>query len=496
VETAADGLSALRAAREQRPTLVITDVMMPGLDGFGLLKELRKDPATRSIPVIMLSARAGEESRVEGLHAGADDYIVKPFSARELVARVASQVSLRRLRARLDQQRTAIAQLFEQTPMPVLVLSGEELICISENAAQREAIGGRSLLGTRLMEAMPELQGQGLRELLLDVMRTGKACTQRELKIRIRRREGGKVEDSYWTCIFAPFAVEGSGDAVIALSADVTEQVASRTRLEQFSQSLEAEVRERTSELERRTAALMQHSQRVRDLTKRLLQVQEDERRHIARELHDSAGQTLAVLAMNLAQVVQAASQVPGPLAGIAAESEKLVQQLSNEIRTTSYLLHPPLLDERGLSAALTWYVEGLRERSDLDVSLDMATDFARLPRELELVVFRVVQECLTNIHRHSGSRTGRIRVERDHELLRVRVEDRGAGISRDRLAEIESGKSGVGIRGMRERLSHVGGKMEIESGADGTKILVTIPIGENPVQQQHAGLESLPAAV
>jgi signal transduction histidine kinase len=130
-----------------------------------------------------------------------------------------------------------------------------------------------------------------------------------------------------------------------------------------------------------------------------------------------------------------------------------LVQQLTQEIRTTSYLLHPPLLDESGLSSALRWYVQGLSERSGLDIDLRIPEDFGRLHPDVELVVFRLVQECLTNIHRHSGSKTALIRVDRKAENIYVEVEDEGKGISAEQLAEIQSQGTGVGIRGMRERV-------------------------------------------
>ncbi len=135
VEAVGDGAAALAAIRQRRPTLVITDVMMPGLDGFGFLRALRQDPETRTIPVIMLSARAGEDSRIDGLEAGADDYLVKPFSARELMARVATHLNLQRLEQRLDQQRAALTELFRQSPLPVAVVRGPDLVFEIANAA-------------------------------------------------------------------------------------------------------------------------------------------------------------------------------------------------------------------------------------------------------------------------------------------------------------------------------------------------------------------------
>jgi len=152
--------------------------------------------------------------------------------------------------------------------------------------------------------------------------------------------------------------------------------------------------------------------------------MQDEERRHIAPELHDSAGQTLAALGMNLAQLAEGAKHNPVQLARNVKDAQDLVQHLTEEIRTTSYLLHPPMLDENGLSSALHWYVRGLAERSGLDIELNIPDNFERLTPEMELVIFRLVQECLTNIHRHSGSKTALTRVVREADKIRVEVQD------------------------------------------------------------------------
>jgi signal transduction histidine kinase len=162
-------------------------------------------------------------------------------------------------------------------------------------------------------------------------------------------------------------------------------------------------------------------------------------------------------------------------------ESQKLVQQLSQEIRTMSYLLHPPLLDETGLTEALRWYIQGLTERSGLQIALEVSDDFERLSREMELVMFRLVQECLTNIHRHSGSASAVIRIARDIDCVSLEVQDKGKGISAEKLSYMQSQGSGVGIRGMRERARHFGGHMMIESNQKGTKITFKFPLPKHP---------------
>jgi len=240
---------------------------------------------------------------------------------------------------------------------------------------------------------------------------------------------------------------------------------------------LEQRVQERTSDLDLVNGNL-------RELSARLMQLQDDERRRIARELHDSVGQLLAALAMNLSAVRNDVERLT-ETAAMLSDSETLVQDMSAEVRTISHLLHPPLLDEAGLLSALRWYVEGFSQRSRIKVDLDLPNDFGRLPSEMETAIFRVVQECLTNIHRHSGSPVARIRLRRhDHDVM-VQVEDKGRGIPPEKQQEMmTSGKVGVGIRGMRERLRQLGGTLELESNDSGTTVEVQLPTTERAANQ------------
>lgn len=370
VETVPDGQAALIAARERSPSLILSDVMMPVMDGLQLLQAIRADESTRRVPIVLLSARAGEESRVEGMDAGADDYLIKPFSARELLARVSARLEIARL------------------------------------------------------------QGQG------------------------------------------------------------------EQRYRELAESLEKQVRARTEQLEFRTAELLKQSEDIRSLSAQLLKLQDEDRRHIARELHDSAGQTLAVLSINLARLVEEARANAPEIAAEAQATEQLVQQLQREIRTASYLLHPPLLDESGLASALELYVQGIQERTGLAIDLQVSDNFSRVSKEIELAVFRVVQECLTNIHRHSQSESATILLSCNDRSLDLVVQDRGKGISAERLAQIQAGGSGVGIRGIQERVRHFSGDMTIESDDTGTRVQVTIPISRTTLQQEKHTSEPLQTAV
>ena len=269
--------------------------------------------------------------------------------------------------------------------------------------------------------------------------------------------------------------------------------VASEERLRRLAENLDMEVRARTRELEQRTSDVVRQSEMLRDLSKRMMQMQDEERRHIARELHDSAGQTLTVLAMRLAELVQESQASAPDITKQVEETQELVQQLNREIRTTSYLLHPPLLDETGLAPALKWYLEGLKGRSSVDITLEVAEDFGRLPRDMELVLFRLVQECLTNIHRHSGSKAATVSLTRDMNSVSLEVRDQGVGIPQEKLAQLQSQGSGVGIRGMRERVRQFRGDMSIESDGSGTSVLVTLPVlGTSPPNEELSDLRAV----
>ena len=216
----------------------------------------------------------------------------------------------------------------------------------------------------------------------------------------------------------------------------------------------------------------------LRLLSGQLLHLQDHERRRIARELHDSSGQILTALGINLS-LVQSENDKNNPHAAKALqESIGLVQDLSRELRTISHLLHPPLLDEVGLASGLRLYLDGFTERSKISVDLEIPEDIGRLPQDLETALFRIVQECLTNIHRHSQSQVARIRIARFDSQISLEVEDRGKGIPPERRQVMNSdATAGVGIRGMRERLRQLGGSLEINSTETGTVVVARLPV-------------------
>jgi PAS domain S-box-containing protein len=297
------------------------------------------------------------------------------------------------------------------------------------------------------------------------------------------RKDGTKVEISLSISPVRDAAGKIIGASKIAR--DITgrkrierELSESEQRFRTLADALDTQVQFRTQELRRRNAEILQQSDQLRDLSGRLMLAQDEERRRISRELHDSAGQHLAALGMSLARIEDDAKRDPARLSKSIKDAQDLIQDLTREIRTTSYLLHPPMLDESGLSSALHWYIDGLAERSGLSIELNIPDNLERLAPEVELAIFRLVQECLTNIHRHSGSKTAVIRVAREADKIYAEVQDHGKGISQERLAEVQSKGAGVGIRGMRERVRQSHGELTLDSNALGTKITAIFPAG------------------
>ena len=233
----------------------------------------------------------------------------------------------------------------------------------------------------------------------------------------------------------------------------------------------------------------------VRQLSGRLLKIQDDERRRIARELHDSLGQLLSSLKMNLDHM---ASHPGAAHAELMEASIDLAQQSIDETRTLSYLLHPPLLDEFGFASAAKWYIDGFVKRSKIDVKIDIAKRFERMPDEIELALFRVLQESLTNIHRHSGSSTAEIVAERTSRQVSLRIIDHGKGIPTEILEKFRRtrGGVGVGLAGMRERIEELGGKLDIRSEEHKTVLDVTIPLAEQAHRGERPGIPPEPQEV
>ena len=407
--------------------------------------------------------------------------------ARDISARKRTEESLRNQTARYE-------TLVNEAPLGVYVVDGDFRIR-QVNPLALPVFGDiPDLIGRDFDDVIHRLWEKDYADEIVRIFRhtleTGEPYrTPERLELRIDR---GVAECYEWHV--NRISLDESGYGAVCYFRDISVQVKARIliaeseeRYRALAARLDATVKARTHELEHRNIDLQIQSDRLRDLSMRLLQAQDHERRHIARELHDSAGQVLSALAMNLGSLSRRAKKESPQFISEVADSAALVEQLVREIRTTSYLLHPPLLDETGISGALRWYVDGAKERSGIDIQLVISQDLERLPPEMELVIFRLVQECLTNIHRHSGGNAATVRLAQDAEGIFLEVKDNGKGISSDKLLKIRSQASGgVGISGMRERVRHFNGQLEIESNESGTTVSAKFPLVPNSASPEE----------
>jgi signal transduction histidine kinase len=223
---------------------------------------------------------------------------------------------------------------------------------------------------------------------------------------------------------------------------------------------------------------MLTRTEELQNLSQRLLKVRDEERRRLARDLHDSTGQTLAALKISISFLEEKCKQDVSTLS-LVCDVAALADQAIEEIRTTSYLLHPPLLDEVGFPCAAEWYVDGFAKRSGINVTLNLATAGERLPMTIEIALFRVLQESLTNVHRHSAAKRVSVCFQREVDAAILEIRDFGRGIPSARLARLRevSAETGVGLAGMRERLNELKGKLEIESDSGGTSLRAIVPL-------------------
>ncbi|HZR67233.1 MAG TPA: CHASE3 domain-containing protein [Terriglobales bacterium] len=319
----------------------------------------------------------------------------------------------------------------------------------------------------------PEMTRQSV-EFANDIVNVTREMTSEESQLLAQRRSSARA---HFLVLIAAIAVSFSAAVLLLLwhyrrlqaelqareQAEQAAATAARAALESEQKAYQAE-----------RAALASH-EAARRLSARLLQSRDDERRRLSRELHDSIGQYLAAAKMILSGL---RSNQADPR---YQECINLIDQSMKEIRTLSHLLHPPGLDEAGFSAAARWYLEEFAKRSGLDLRLDIKDPPDRLPAPLELALFRVVQESVTNIHRHSQSESAEVRFDISEGCASLIVTDRGVGVPQEILARFKaSGTSGVGLAGMRERIRELGGSFEVESGNDGTRVTVSIPLARS----------------
>jgi PAS domain S-box-containing protein len=334
---------------------------------------------------------------------------------------------------RVQGQRELLDELFEQAPEAVALMNlSNEVVRVNKEFTKIFGYSPHEILGRPLSVLIvpSELRDDARRkaELVAHGQRVGAESVT-------RRKDGSRLNVA---TVQVPVSVPGGLIAIYAVYRDITEH-------------------------KRAEAAL-------RTLSGRLLRSQDEERRRISRGLHDSTAQILASLTINLAVVNESANQLDPRAQRALAESEALADQCLREIRTVSYLLHPPELDHLGLQSALARYIDGFVQRSGIQIELIVPSDTRRLPPEIEMALFRIVQESLTNIHRHSGSNTAMIRLSRSTSEITLEVMDKGNGMS-------DAATPGVGIVSMRERAEQLGGWLEIGSQDGGTTLKAVIPL-------------------
>lgn len=300
-------------------------------------------------------------------------------------------------------------------------------------------------------------------------------------------REKVQAETKGLTELASQLAAKNEQLVAVLEKASATERllVEVEQQLRAVNEQLDLKIQERTSELTRANELLhreigrrVQTEEMLRKLSTRVLTLQDEERRRLGRELHDGAGQLLAALHINLGIIAQRTKN-DAVASATVADSAALADQVISEIRTLSYLLHPPMLDEAGLASAVEWYVRGFSERSKIRVKLDVDPGLPRFPTEVETTIFRIVQECLVNIHRHSESPTAFISLRSSASGAALVIRDRGRGIPREILNTLEDGGAdiGVGIGGMRERARQLGGRVQIRRANPGTLVEVNLPV-------------------
>jgi len=273
-------------------------------------------------------------------------------------------------------------------------------------------------------------------------------------------------------------------ETVIALTREAEERQDAQRELRIAHDQLEQRVQARTEELFQALSRLESEvevreraEEELRRLSLRLMTLQDEERRRIARELHDTAGQTLAAIKMSIAVIRPLEKSCPA-LQPLVDDLNALADAALQEVRTASYLLHPPLLDEAGIASAARWFAEGFANRSGIQINCEIPGKTERPSRECELVLFRVLQESLTNVHRHSGASSATIRLRCDDHVVQLEVTDDGRGIPPEHLRQFQSSTSttGVGIAGMRERVRQLGGHLELRCTGTGTTVHVVLP--------------------
>jgi len=447
VDALADGGAALATCQQRTPDVLVSDVLMPGLNGFELIERLRTDERTSVIPVLLLSARGGEESRIEGIGAGADDYLVKPLSRRELVARVDGAVRLGRLRRETARREQAdLDAMFSMAPDGLVVVGPKGRI-LTANEHARKLFGYtaeqfRGLDVEALMPASHRARHVGLRE---GYQRAPIVRLMNPLQeLRCIRGDGTEFVAEI---ALGPLQFRNQ-PCTIAIVRDITE----RKKLE----------------LERAEA-----ERRFRLLSSRLMEVQEAERRQLSTELHDRTSPQLAAIQINLTMLANLLrTHETEDIKAVLDDTVHLIDDTTVGIREISANLRPAVLDDAGLLPALTAYTQQFTQRTGIAVHLHTDRATTALSPSAQSSLFRIVQEALTNCVKHAKAR--RVTIELSTvgaQHVSLTVADDGVGFDAD-----SQSSRGLGLLTMRERAEFMGGRFALKSTpGQGTQITVVV---------------------
>ena len=468
---------------------VLMDVSMPEIDGFELAELIRQHPRFQKTAIIFVSAvHLTDLDRLKGYQHGAVDYLSVPVVPEVLRAKVRifaelhrKKMQLERLNAELENRVAERTNELEQKALALekanheLAQKNQELDAVFHTAPDiifsRQPDGARDYLSQRFYEHTGADPGSGAGFGWLDYVHPDDK--QQSLAQWLQCVKSGETYESEYRLRSADGEYRWFRARAVPLRGPQGEIVRWYGTCSDIhdSKMLEKSIRESATELERlvdsRTAEL-------RRLSGRLMTMQDEERRRIAREIHDGLGQELAAAKMILDGIL--GKDTSPSMRQASAEASQLVDRAIQQVRTISHLLHPPLLDEVGLISALRWFLEGLTNRSGINIHLEVTPPtLSRLKSDVETAIFRIIQEALTNTFRHSGARNSIVRVEERDGNVVVTVSDDGKGIDPD-VSQMRPESVGVGIGGMRQRVTELGGSLRLVNANPGTVVEVVVP--------------------
>lgn len=468
VSAAHDGVSGLAAIHRDFPDLVLMDVMMPGMSGFDLLRAVRADLAVQTISIIILSARAGEEARLEAIEAGADDYLVKPFNGRELIARVRSHIQMARVRrVAIEREGELLQQIaevqhdldrvLERTSDAFISLDRDlRIIALNDTVVQLLRMSRSEIAGLLFTEVSPGIKDSRLEQALRRAMELQQAVSV----------EHFHAPSARWFSVRCYPTPQG----VIAFGVDITERKAA-----------EEELRAAHADLERRVAV---RTQELRELYDRLQGVREEERSALAREVHDQLGQILSAAKIDITLLEDDVRPAGAPLSrrkilGELRSARRSLDKAIDTVRQIATELRAPELEEQGLYAAIKWHARDFERRTRIKCSVMLPRDVREPKGLVATTLFRIFQEAMTNVLRHARAKQAWISLERRGGSVLLRVRDDGIGIPRKRARSSRS----LGLTGMRERAALAAGRVVIGALRPcGTLVAARVPLAGDTV--------------